>query len=311
MSIASRRMSKPSRPEGMTVTLPFETPAKRREIGPEAFGRIAASLRREAGIALAPEKAALVQGRLARRVRALGLDGFDAYCDLIESREGAAELRAMVNALTTNVTRFFREPHHFDELREETLPRLVAAARAGSPATIWSAGCSTGEEPYSIALCLLGLAPDAAALGIRILATDLNPEVLEVGRRGVYLAEALEPAPGALVRGRFDEAPPGADGAPRLRAGEALRALVAFKRLNLVGPWPFTRAFDAIFCRNVLIYFDAPTQDDVLRRFAGVTTEGGRLFLGHSERLGPASAPLFDRGGVTSYIRNAKPAPAA
>ncbi|MFN3260377.1 MAG: CheR family methyltransferase [Pikeienuella sp.] len=292
------------------MTLPFEMPSRRREIGPEAFGRIAAALRREAGIALAPEKVALVHGRLSRRVRTLALDGFEAYCDLIESREGAAELRAMVNALTTNVTRFFREPHHFKELREDTLPRLVAAARAGAPATIWSAGCSTGEEPYSIALCLLDLAPDAAALGIRILATDLNPVVLETGRRGVYLAEALEPAPGALVRGRFEAAPPGADGAPRLRAGEALRALIAFKRLNLVGPWPFTRAFDAIFCRNVLIYFDSPTQDEVLRRFAGATAEGGRLFLGHSERLGQASTQLFDRGGVTSYIRNAKPAPA-
>ncbi len=293
------------------MPLSFDRIASRREIAPEAFARIAAALRKEAGIALAPEKAALVQSRLARRVRALGLGGFDVYCDLVESREGAAERRTMINALTTNVTRFFREPHHFNELREETLPRLIAEARLGAKPTIWSAGCSTGQEPWSIALTLLGLTEDAAALGFRILATDLNPDVLAVGRRGVYPAEALDPAPAALVRKHFEPAPPGPNGAQQLRAGAALRALVSFRRLNLMSPWPFTKPFETIFCRNVLIYFDDETQDRVLTRFAAATPPGARLYLGHSERLGPVSAAFFDRRAVTSYTRNAKPAPAA
>lgn len=270
-------------------------------IGPEAFARIAALLRRDAGIALEPRKAALVQGRLAKRVRALGLAGFDAYCDLLEADPGGEERRRMLNLLTTNVTRFFREPHHFDELREETLPPLLAAARAGGRIRIWSAGCSSGEEPWSIGLVLLGLEPEAARFDIRILATDIDTEVLAVARRGRYPAEALAPAPKALVRRHF-AASDTAEG-PALEVSPELRALVAFRPLNLLGTWPFAGPFDAIFCRNVIIYFDAETREKLIGRYAGALLPGGRLFLGHSERVPDTLSRLLLRGGVTSYVR--------
>lgn len=262
------------------------------------LARIAVLVREAAGIHLPEEKRSLVGSRLGKRVRAMRLSGFEAYCDFVESPGGEEERAEMLHALTTNVTRFFREEHHFQELREELLPPLINAARKGGRLRIWSAGCSSGEEPYSIAMTLLGLEPGAANLDIRVLATDLDPNVLAIGDRGVYPTEALEPAPQALVKKYFE---PTGDGDQAATA--ELRGLITFKRLNLIKEWPIKGSFDAIFCRNVIIYFEQSTQDTLIGRFAELTKTGAGLFLGHSERVSPMHSSTFERAGFTSYRR--------
>lgn len=264
---------------------------------PKEFDAIVRILRAEAGIDMPAAKEPLVYSRLAKRVRALGLPGFAAYVALV-SDPAAPERAEMLAALTTNVTRFFREPHHFDDLRRKTLPPLMARARAGGRVRIWSAGCSTGMEPYSIALCVLDVAPEAANWDVRILATDINPKVLAEGRAGRYPADALADAPEPLVRRWFTEAPGG-----RLQASDTLRRLIAFNELNLMGAWPMRGPFDVIFCRNVAIYFDEPTQCVIWERLAKLLSPGGRLNIGHSERIAGPAASMLESDGVTAYTR--------
>lgn len=263
------------------------------------FAMIAKLLHAEAGIEMPRAKEPLVYSRLAKRLRALGMTTFREYCALIA--DPAAEERGhMLSALTTNVTRFFREPHHFEDLRRRTLPPLIARARAGGRVRIWSAGCSTGMEPYSIGLCVLEAWPEAAQADVRILATDINPRVLAEGRAGRYPAEALRDAPEALRRRWFAEAAPGV-----FEAAPALRALISFRELNLMGDWPMKGRFDVVFCRNVAIYFDEPTQCRIWSRIAAQIAPGGRLCIGHSERIGGPAAALFVSDGVTAYTRSA------
>jgi chemotaxis protein methyltransferase CheR len=271
---------------------------------PEDFAAIAAILEREVGIHLAPSKQALVYARLARRLRALGLRSFRDYCALVGGSAGTDERQRMVAALTTNVTRFFREPHHFEHLRRTALPPLLDAARRGACVRLWSAGCSTGQEPYSMALTILELMPDAAGRDVRVLATDINPEVVAAGRRGTYGAAELEGLPAALKERWFLPAA----GAPgRFRVGEDLARLVAFRELNLTATWPMRRPFDAVFCRNVAIYFGGAVQERLWARFAGALAVGGWLYAGHSERVtGPAVAHLRAVGS-TVYCREEGP----
>ena len=258
------------------------------------FATIAALLHKDSGIHLPPAKATLVYSRLAKRLRVLGLRSFDDYCDLVSGAEGQEERRSMLAALTTNVTRFFREPHHFDHLRKSVLPGVIDAARRGQKVRIWSAGCSTGQEPYSLALTLLGAIPDASKLDIRILATDIDPVVVATAREGVYGEEAVGPIP--LDARRWMTSLPGERGTWSM--GEELRKLVVFRELNLLGPWPIKGRFQAIFCRNVAIYFEDATQQQLWERFAGVLTPGGRLYVGHSER---AVSAALEPDGLTTY----------
>jgi len=261
----------------------------------EDFRRIAAILHDCAGISLSESKATLVYSRLAKRLRSLGLESFRDYCALVASSGGADERQQMIAALTTNVTRFFREPHHFDHLRSQVLPPLLDAARRGSPVRIWSAGCSSGEEPYSIALTILQLMPDAADHDVRILATDIDTNVLAHARTGTYGASNMLQIPGDLRSRWFDK-----DG-ERWTAGEALRRLIVFNELNLMGDWPMRRKFDAIFCRNVVIYFEEATQARVFSRFLPLMSPAARLYLGHSERISGPAAPSLESDGVTIY----------
>jgi len=252
----------------------------------------------EAGISLSGAKGNLVYSRLAKRVRKLGLRSFAEYCTLVESTEGVGERGEMVAALTTNVTRFFREPHHFEHLRANVLPGLIARARAGQRVRLWSAACSSGQEPYSIALTLLEAFPEALRYDIKILATDIDPNVLAVGEEGAYEDTLLEPVPPALRKKWFV---PLNDGAGRMRACDDLRGLISFRRLNLIGTWPMRGVFQVIFCRNVVIYFENATQEQVWSRFAPLLEEGGALYIGHSERVsGPAEAVLGN-DGITIY----------
>jgi len=263
----------------------------------EDFRHIAQTLHAHAGIALSEGKAALVYSRLAKRLRLLGLRSFRDYCALIEGVEGVDERQAMTAALTTNVTRFYREPHHFDHLRDQVMPELAARARAGGRVRLWSAACSNGQEPYSMALTVLDVLPEAADLDVRILATDIDPNMVAEGAAGVYSDELLSPVPAA---GRKHFMP--VAGRPGLfSADETLRRLVSFRELNLIGDWPMRGKFDVIFCRNVVIYFDDATQEMVWGRFTPIMAPGATLYIGHSERVsGPATTQL-QTCGLTAY----------
>ena len=259
------------------------------------FKKIANILHSHAGIALAEGKAALVYSRLAKRLRSLGMRSFREYCSLIEGQQGVDERQAMMAALTTNVTRYFREPHHFDHLREVVMPKLAETARRGGRVRLWSAACSNGQEPYSMAITVLSALPEAANLDVKILATDIDPNMIAEGKAGVYREDAVAPVPLDLRRKWFKKAGSGWE------VADELRELVAFRELNLIGDWPMKGKFDVIFCRNVVIYFDETTQERVWKRFTPLMTPGATLYIGHSERVsGPAAAQL-QTAGLTTY----------
>jgi chemotaxis protein methyltransferase CheR len=269
----------------------------------EDFARIASMLYDMAGITLPETKATLVYSRLAKRLRTLGLTNFRDYCALVAGVEGLDERQKMLAALTTNVTRFFREPHHFDHLLENVVEPMIGQIKAGGRLRLWSAGCSSGQEPYSMALTILSALPNAADLDVKILATDIDPNVIATAKAGVYAEDLVQAIP-AQVRSRWLERDPDDRGA--WRVGEAARRLVSFKELNLMGQWPMKGPFNAIFCRNVVIYFDEPTQERIWTRYAGLLTNGGRLYVGHSERV-TSTGIGFESDGLTSYIyRGAK-----
>lgn len=264
----------------------------------EDFNRIAAMLHADAGIYLPETKATLVYSRLAKRLRNLGLQSFRDYCELVAGEDGLDERQKMLVSLTTNVTSFFREPHHFDMLRTSILPPLLAAAKAGKRVRLWSAACSKGHEPYSMAMTILALMPDAADHDVRILATDIDTEVLAEGRAGRYEESLLQSVPQAERRKGFL---PAAAGGGTLSITPEMRRLVSFRELNLIGQWPMKGRFDVIFCRNVVIYFDDDTQARVWSRFAELMVPGGSLFIGHSERVQGPAAGLFTSFGTTAY----------
>jgi len=265
----------------------------------EDFGHIAEILHSHAGIALNEGKAALVYSRLAKRLRVLGLRSFRDYCALVQGVDGVDERQAMTAALTTNVTRFFREPHHFEHLRDTVMPDLALRARRGERVRLWSAACSNGQEPYSMAMTVLAVLPEAADLDVRILATDIDPNMVAEGIAGVYSEEALEAAPAMLRHRFFDKAP--ASGRTMLSAGETLRRLVSFRELNLIGDWPMRHKFDVVFCRNVVIYFDDATQERVWNRFTPLMRPGATLYIGHSERVSGSATRQLKTSGLTTY----------
>lgn len=261
------------------------------------FRQIADLLYQVSGIHLVEGKASLVYSRLAKRIRKLGLGDFAAYCDLLASDQGGDERMAMLSALTTNVTRFFREPHHFAHLAAHVLPALAERARAGGRVRLWSAGCSAGHEPYTMAMTLLDALPEAGRLDVRILATDIDPLIVARAKAGRYGAEDVEPI-SAAQKGRYLSSS-GADWTVRPEVAR----LISFGDLNLLAPWPMKGAFDVIFCRNVAIYFDEETQTRLFTRFASVLKPEGRLYIGHSER---ASVRELDTDGLTVYRRSGK-----
>lgn len=258
------------------------------------FARIARRAHADFGLHLPQTKKDLVYSRLIKRLRELGLRDFHSYCTLIEGADGEEERGQMLSALTTNVTHFFREAHHFKLLREQVLPPLIKAAREKRRVRLWSAGCSAGQEPYSLAFTLLDLCPEAGSLDIRILASDVDPQILQTAEAGSYSHEEGKSLPD-YARRMIDPAPGG------FSIGAKARALVKFGPLNLIGEWPMRGPFDVIFCRNVAIYFDKDTQSRLWNRFAGLLPPGGYLFIGHSERVaGPAETTLHSIG-VTAY----------
>ncbi len=266
----------------------------------EDFRRIAAMLYADAGIHLPESKATLVYSRLAKRVRLLGLESFRSYCELVAAPDsGVDERQRMLAALTTNVTRFFREPHHFQHLKAKVLPPLLSAARQGKEIRIWSAGCSNGQEAYSIALTILELMPEAANYDVRILATDIDPNVVAEGRDGEYSNSVVDAVSPDLRKRWFT--PVKGNGEMRWSVNDELRTLVTFRELNLIGNWPMRRKFNVIFCRNVVIYFDDGTQKKLWGRFLPLLAPGAVLYIGHSERLSGPAADRFESDGITTY----------
>ncbi len=277
----------------------YQKPAGELVLTQSDFERISKILHEETGIALPPSKSQLVSSRLAKRMRALGLKRFEDYCQLVSSGEDSPELGHMIAALTTNVTRFFREMHHFDHLKTNVLPKLIEDAKARKRVRIWSAACSSGEEPYSIAFTLLSQMPDAASYDVKILATDIDPVVVERAKAGIYSKGDLEDLPDGIAKRFFSPAPSGdADG---LMVSEAARQLVTFKQLNLIRPWPMSGPFQAVFCRNVVIYFDEPTKQELWARLGQILSPAGTLYVGHSERVSGSAEKSLSPDGVTTY----------
>lgn len=252
----------------------------------------------EAGILLPASKAPLVYSRLARRVRARGLDNFSDYIVLLDT--DTDERCRAIDSLTTNHTSFFREGHHFEHFIAEAWPILANRLASGGQCRIWSAACSSGEEPYTLAMAILGRNRSAAAqmLGkdLRILATDLSREMLSVARAGRFAKDAVRSIPADLREAWLDPS----DGSTMIMRHE-IRRLIAFRTLNLLQDWPMRQRFDAIFCRNVMIYFDDQTKAKLQRRLADQLTPGGMLYIGHSERLVPEVASRFAYVARTAF----------
>ena len=268
------------------------------ELGAAEFAAIAEIMQRDARIHLTSGKTTLVQSRLSRRLRTHGLATFRDYVRLVAT--DAEERAAMIVALTTNHTHFFRENHHFEHLRQTTLPWLQDRARS-QPVRIWSAGCSSGEEVYTIAMCLLGENNRSASWlrhgDVKLLATDLAPHVVESTRRGIYSAEIVEPIP-AVYRESWMQ-PLG----PDFQMVEEARALVTARVLNLFEAWPMRQQYDVIFCRNVMIYFDDAAKAELEARFVKMLAPGGYLYIGHSERLIGSAASEMISCGHTIYVK--------
>jgi chemotaxis protein methyltransferase CheR len=245
------------------------------------FRRLRDLVHARTGIALSDAKRELVYGRLARRLRKLKLASFAEYCQLVE-RADSAELQELTNAITTNLTSFFRENYHFEQLARQTLPQLESEPAATQRLRLWSAGCSTGEEPYSLAVVMRECLAHLSNWDIKMLATDIDSKVVATAAEGVYAEERFKGVSPERVRNWFPQVP----GRPGFRAASAeLKALITFKQLNLLEAWPMKGPFDVIFCRNVVIYFDKPTQRKLFDRMADMQKPGGWLFIGHSENL--------------------------
>jgi chemotaxis protein methyltransferase CheR len=255
------------------------------------FSRVRTLIHRRAGIALGEHKRQMVYSRLSRRLRELGLPEFSTYLARLEDSRDGDEWQLFINSLTTNLTSFFREAHHFPVLAD-------LARKCSQPVTVWCAAASTGEEPYSIAITLMEALGERATTA-RIIATDIDTSVLERAAAGVFTMEQASRMPPERLR-RFFNKGTGAN-AGKVRVRPEVAAMVKFSRLNLLdASWPVKEPVDAIFCRNVMIYFDKPTQKKILERFAPLLKPNGLLFAGHSENASLVNQ-AFKTVGQTVY----------
>lgn len=248
------------------------------------FRFIAQMLKERAGIVLADHKRNMVYSRLAKRLRELKMNSFSDYIELLNGPDGDNEIGTTLNALTTNLTKFFRESHHFDHLKSVVAPAARGATKPGlrPRLRIWSAGCSSGEEPYSIAMTLLQGVSDIAKWDAKILATDIDTNMVNRASQGIYERRSVEAIPGQ-ARSQFAKPIRGDD--DKFQMSERVRALITFKPLNLLHAWPMKGPFDLIFCRNVVIYFDKETQRKLFDRYADILRDDAFLYIGHSESL--------------------------
>lgn len=263
----------------------------------EDFRALAKLAYDHAGIALSDAKRNLVYSRLSRRLRMLQLETFRDYRAFVANNE--REIENFINSISTNHTKFFREDHHFDHLRSRlAAPYAQAGAKAGS-LRIWSAGCSSGEEPYTIALVLKRELRSFQNRDVKILATDIDTDILAKAARGEFAPNVVDDVPKPYLS--FFETIT-VDGRDKVTIDDDIRSLITFRRLNLMERWPFRGLFDAIFCRNVMIYFDGPTKANLIERFVNQIKPGGWLYIGHSESL-TGNHPQLRPVGRTIYRR--------
>ena len=274
------------------------------ELGDKEFEFLRHVVLQNAGIVLGPSKRQLVQGRLVRRLRELGLRSFAEYCDHVRNA-GPEELVSLINAITTNVTSFFRENHHFEQLARRMLPEAMARNAQSRRLRIWSAGCSSGEEPYSIAMTLAETLPTTPRWDAKILATDIDSEMVATAANGIYAEDRVNGIDAERQRRWLQRG--GGEHAGMFKMRPELGALITFRSLNLLGEWPLKGPFDVIFCRNVMIYFDQPTRERLLSRFASVLSDGGYLCIGHSESIHSSTLP-YRLVGRTIYCKLAEKA---
>lgn len=269
------------------------------ELSAGNYRKLAQQITSQTGIQLPDSKLLMLSGRLQRRVRALGLNSVDEYCEMVlgaSGAEGEQERIHLIDAVTTNKTEFFREPGHFELLRETILPEWCEQAGPGDRMTVWSAACSTGQEPYTLAMVLAEFAAGQPGFRYQILATDISTRVLQKAREGIYERQQAQEVPRPL-RAKYLRQGQG-EAEAFVRIAPELRGRVAFHRLNLMdSDYPLAGRFDVIFCRNVFIYFDRPTQAAVTGRLCRYLRPGGYLFLGHSECLSSNDLPLVSVGG--------------
>ncbi len=266
------------------------------DISKGAFEKLAQFAYAESGLILVPEKSVMIQSRLRPRLKSSGIGTFDDYVEFVCSEKGVSEHRFLISALTTNVSHFFREEHHF-EIMIDKLKSVFEKAKVGKERLrIWSAGCSNGQEPYSIAMSVLEKIPLSSKIDFKILATDIDPKVVNFAKAGCYSTKMASNVPQELIEKYFEN-----NGDEELSVKKELREKITFRELNLLREWPMKNTFDIIFCRNVVIYFDQETQQKLWPRFREKLTEQGNLFLGHSERMVSAEKFGFTSCGPTAY----------
>jgi chemotaxis protein methyltransferase CheR len=263
------------------------------------FSRIRSLVTMHAGISMGESKRELVYCRLSRRLRQLGISSFDRYCSIVEAGD-STEVPQFVNAITTNLTAFFREQHHFECLADKVLPELMARKTSARKLRIWSAGCSTGEEPYSIAIVVRDFFKNRRGWDIKILATDIDSNVLDAAQKGIYREDGTRRMPPHVLQSSFQKGMGANDSFVKVAA--ELKEMISFRQLNLMDGWPMRNPFDVIFCRNVVIYFSKPNQKILFDRFANALDSRGFLFVGHSESLFNVSN-RFELIGKTVYSR--------
>jgi chemotaxis protein methyltransferase CheR len=249
------------------------------------FDKLRSIVTAHSGIVLSDAKQDMVYSRLVRRLRQTGIDNFDEYCQLLDDSGDSAdsEFTHFINAITTNLTSFFRENHHFEMLANSVLPEIIEKNKYKKRLRIWSAGCSTGMETYSIAMVVKEFMADKPDWDIKILATDLDTNVIETATQGIYDLDSISGVSDQRFNTWFRCG--SGENANKVKISKQLKSLISFKPLNLLQPFPFTGPMDIIFCRNVVIYFDKETQRVLFKKFADIHESHGYLFIGHSETL--------------------------
>lgn len=262
------------------------------------FKKFRSLIYKKAGINLTIEKKELLHARLGKRLRACKISSFEKYYDLIVRDQDGAEFTQFINSVSTNFTSFFRETDHFKVLTESLLPQLCARSAHRNPLQIWSAACSSGEEPYTLAMVLDDYFQQNHGNGFRIMATDISTRVLEQARTGIYPADRIDKVPENLLRRYFQRGVGKSAGYFRVKA--SIRELITFQYFNLMDRFPWQNEMDIIFCRNVMIYFDRETQQQLVQKFHSALASGGYFLIGHSESIS-SLGHSFQQLGATVF----------
>lgn len=260
------------------------------------FNRISSYALREFGLSLDKTKKHLVYSRLTKRLRANNLSSFKNYCELLEGPSENSERSDFLSSMTTNVTQFYREDHHFDFLKKDYVKKLEVLAKAGEKVRIWSAGCSAGQEVYTLAFTLLESFPNASKYDVKILGTDIDSAILEKATNATYPLSQISQIP-TTIQKRFISR----NEDSVFSINPEVKEIVSFAQLNLIDKWPLKCQFDLIMCRNVAIYFDQNTQERLWRRFSDHLKKDAYLIVGHSERISGSATQFIRPAGITTY----------